>query len=311
MKTVGATLIAVIAGSLAATTVPAQAGRVLLQVLVSGADGQPLSGLTRDDFRVTTAGQPVAVESAEGGPSPAALVILFDISASLDGSYGPGPAPSVLRATINRLLAASPRSADRWRVASFARDLRMGSDLSADAGVLRASANAILNVPDADRYGPSPTWDAAEAGVTALEGERGRRSVVLVTDGRSTGNRHDLADVVRHAIAAGIPVSVVGPSGEERLSIGDSTALLVNSTLGLRALATDTGGGYHPGLRRHGVWPAGVMEVVSGPLQSIALETRLSYLVAITLPAGGSRPVQVAVTRPGAIVRAPAYVVSR
>jgi len=313
------------AASLSTSARSAQPARALVQVLVLGADGQPLAGLTRGDFRVTAGGQSVAVESVEPGPAPASLVVLFDVSASLDGNYGKGDATTALRATLDNWLTASPAPVDRWRFGSFAQQLRMGSELSSDAAALRAATGAILNVPDAERFGPSPAWDAADAGVTALEGERGRRSVVLITDGRSTGNRRGLVELVRHAVAAGVPISVIGPVGEQRYTVSESTALIVNSTLGLQTLAAETGGAYFPGFGRAGGDlpprpPQGPppklapwMELQLGTLERTALETRMSYVIGLSLPATtGPRHLEVTVSnRPGTIVRAPGSIVSR
>jgi hypothetical protein len=319
-----ATMVFVIAMGVSVVTLPAQAVLTRVQLLVLGADGLAVAGLTRDDFRVTVASQPVTVASAEPGLSPASLVVLFDVSASLDGSYGMGSGTTALRAMIEGWLAASPRSPDRWRFGTFARAVRLGEAFSAETSALRSSLNAILDVPDAERFGPSPAWDAADAGVTALEGERGRRSVVLVTDGRSTGNSRGLVEVVQHAIAAGVPISVVGPAGEQRYSLSESTALIVNATLGLQTLTAETGGGFLVGFGRTvGALPPRPpqgpapqlppwLELQPGPLERIALETRSSYLIELAMPAfAGSRRLEVTVTRSGATVRAPASIVAR
>jgi hypothetical protein len=307
MKSTRTALVAAIAVLEFGTARPAQTERALVQVLVLGPNGQPLTGLTRDDFRITVGGQPVVVESAEGGPSPASIVVLLDVSTSLDGSYGKGPASAELRAKIGDMMAATALAVDRWRFASFARTLRMTPGFASDPAVLRASIKEIFDVPDADRYGPSPAWDAADAGISVLEGERGRRSVLIVTDGRATGNSRGLTDVVRHAIAAGVPVSVVGPTGQESFRLSDSTALLVDSRRGIQRLATDTGGSYDAGFARFGGRQVPLLELTL-PLEAIALQTRLSYLIGVALPSAGQWPLKIGVTRPGAIVRAPAWV---
>ena len=59
----------------------------------------------------------------------------------------------------------------------------------------------------------SRIWDAVDLGVSALESEAGRRAIVLLTDGEASGNRLGVADVIRHARASNVAVSVIGSGG--------------------------------------------------------------------------------------------------
>jgi hypothetical protein len=91
--------------------------------------------------------------------------------------------------------------------------------------------------------GPSPVWDAVDSAVIALESEAGRRAIILLTDGRSTGNTRSLDQAILHANAAGVAVFVVSEAVDEILLQGASTPTAqVRPTASLQFMADSTGG---------------------------------------------------------------------
>lgn len=64
-------------------------------------------------------------------------------------------------------------------------------------------------VPPSNRVGPSPLWDAIDKAISLLATGDGRRAVVVMTDGLSTGNARSAVDVVNHAKIARVSVSAV------------------------------------------------------------------------------------------------------
>lgn len=86
----------------------------------------------------------------------------------------------------------------------------------------------------------SRIWDAVDLGVSALESEAGRRAIVLLTDGEASGNRLGVADVIRHARASNVAVSVIG-SGGWVLSM-DLPTRGPTPRSALEALTSETGG---------------------------------------------------------------------
>ncbi|MEX2661122.1 MAG: hypothetical protein WD227_04290, partial [Vicinamibacterales bacterium] len=98
---------------------------------------------------------------------------------------------------------------DRLRLATISRQFRVSGTFAGDRAELTRAAREVLNVPDADRYGPSRIWDAVDEALTILKEERGRRAIVLVTDGMPTGNRLGLSHVQGRADLLGIPIYVL------------------------------------------------------------------------------------------------------
>jgi hypothetical protein len=101
--------------------------------------------------------------------------------------------------------------------------------------------------------GGSPAWDAVDAAVDLLQSQRGRRAIVLVTDGRSTGNVHSLGEATDRAQATGVSVFIVGLGLDETFYQGWNVALpketqraRVRPAAPLELLASATGGAYAP-----------------------------------------------------------------
>jgi len=92
--------------------------------------------------------------------------------------------------------------------------------------------------------GASPAWDAVDAAVTALESEPGRRAIIMVTDGRSTGNVHSLDETILHAVAADVCVYVVGEAQEQMIRQSETGAARVRPAAFLESMAEMTGGAY-------------------------------------------------------------------
>jgi hypothetical protein len=64
-------------------------------------------------------------------------------------------------------------------------------------------------VAPSNRVGPSPIWDAIDGTISLLAADSGRRAVIVMTDGLSTGNVHGVSDVINHAKTAGVSISGV------------------------------------------------------------------------------------------------------
>jgi VWFA-related protein len=305
--------------ALAAVLVPrtvAQPARISVQVVVTDADDRILGGLTQDDFEVVSDGRTRAIESFAAGPSPATICLLFDVSASMDGTVGKGSAPAGLETAMDAWVDARPASADRWQVSTVSRHVLVGTTFVSDGPALRDAARAALAVPDAQRFGPSPIWDAVDAGIGALETESGKRAVLLVTDGRSTGNRLGVRDAIRHALAAGVAVTVISEARDDALPLGDRRVLLVRPELALQLIAEQTGGSYVRGLTVRAVsvtsTAASGAPLPAGSLDRVLEELHQSYVVGFSgaVADGQLHRLEVTVKRPGARVQTrKAYIV--
>jgi hypothetical protein len=117
--------------------------------------------------------------------------------------------------------------------------------LTADHRELSASVRGLLQIPDAERLGPSPIWDALDEALTeAASDPSGRPAVVLFSDGKSSANVHGLDEVIDHATRLHVSIHAVveGPGSvfmarsPQALDPADLIGRLTSATGGLRLL---------------------------------------------------------------------------
>ena len=272
-------------------------GLVRVTVAVERDDGAPVKGLLHEDFELLSDGQARPIDYFSSADEPVALVLLFDVTASMSGS-GCDELPPMDEAVEGALLPRhTPR--DRIRVGGLARELVLSPRFETDWPDLRRAVRLVWSIPSVDRLGPSPLWDGVETAVTALQTEPGRRAIVMVTDGRATGNVHGMGDVTGHAIAADVAVCIVAVPTGMFLKQDKTTAARVRPYVLLEQMAGATGGSYSE-LR--------TFEDLK-PLLARSI-SRLHELYTIGFPPvaldGRSHDLVVRVKRPGAKVRAKA-----
>jgi Ca-activated chloride channel homolog len=134
-------------------------------------DGQPVGGLTADDFEVSDNGvrQDVSLASVEAVPIVAVMV--FDVSASVAGAR-----LDDLRAA-GRALIAGLRPQDQPALVTFSHELQIAVPLGGDPSTVRRAVDKL------EAGGHTALWDGLYAGLK-LPVAVGRPMVVLFTDGR-------------------------------------------------------------------------------------------------------------------------------
>jgi hypothetical protein len=85
--------------------------------------------------------------------------------------------------------------------------------------------------------GASPLWDALDGVVRSLDGASGRRAILVVTDGRATGNRLAFAEILLRLRQARVPVFFICAERPKDVEVADPS-------IRLRQLATASGGQY-------------------------------------------------------------------
>jgi VWFA-related protein len=270
-----------------------QASLQLIDIAVEAADGTPVTGLTAENFQLEVAGAPRPIESFATA-RPLSLVLLFDITTSVETMIKRG----VLRDAFEKYFIKQLRPDDRVQVGSLGRTIKIGPPIAGNPRALLSAVQKALDPEDADTHGPSPMWDAIDAAVTALAPTTGRRAVILVSDGRATGNRLSPEDVGLRAVAAGVTVSVVGEDWEMTIRQNADTGVRVRPGAGLQWIAGTTGGLYVPD---HATDPAPgtILERLLGELHD-------RYTLGFTphVRDGKVHALNVRVNRPGLTLRA-------
>ena len=278
-----AALAGVLAGGAAATSGPRPA---LVTVDVAAEQPRPVAGpsqvvpwtlvrgLAAQDFEVFSDGKACRVESFSTGEAPVSIVVLIDVSASTEITV------DWLLEPLQTALVPALKPGDRVAFGRFGGvALLVDRHFSSLPDELKEAARAVLTPPPealalpppratapatalgpvkpdsvllargmngAFALGASPAWDAVDTAVSALESEPGRRAIVLVTDGRSTGNVRSRNETILHAIAAEVGVLVVGEAPDEVIRQSKTINAHVRPTVSLGLMAAMTGGAYAP-----------------------------------------------------------------
>jgi len=238
---------------------------------VTDQKGQPATGLTADAFTVLEEGvaQPVSVFAA--GEFPLSVAVVLDRSFSM-ANKGLETARVGARRFVDQL-----RPRDRLMI------LGIGGGVETVAGFDTPRESARQALDRVTLWGSSPIGDTVVQAVGAFGEQRGRRAVVLWSDGVEKEAQRQRGEVLEHVRRADVliyPVAIapaISPLLAELAALSGGRVLQARDRAGAEAAA-------------------GV----------IAIELRNQYLLGYALPAGGTgwRRIEVRVNRRELRVRA-------
>ena len=200
---------------------------VVLDVSVTD-NRTPISGLTKENFRVYEDGKPQQLSFFHGGDAPATVGLVIDSSQSMRLKRS-----EVVAASLGFVAGSNPE--DEMFVTHFndvvATGFPSGERFSSDQEKLR---DALLAVKPAGR---TSLYDALMVAMRYLEdGRHSRRALLVVSDGGDNQSRAKLDDVVEAAQRSNVTIYTVG--------IYDRNAKDRNPGV-LRKLAKVTGGEFY------------------------------------------------------------------
>ncbi|HET9768116.1 MAG TPA: VWA domain-containing protein, partial [Thermoanaerobaculia bacterium] len=234
--------------------------------------GKPVSDLTAADFRVREDGRPqelLRCEYVEDLPIHAA--VLLDTSSSMLEELD--QAVDAASRFFEQLL--TPR--DRAAVMSFADKPQLRVPFTHDPAVLRGGLARL----EAD--GETALYDSVVYALWYFSGIRGKRVLVLLSDGEDVKSRYSFEEALEFARRSGVAVYTIG--------LGLTSNAQV-ARMNLQRLAAETGG------TAFFVERSGAFDNV---YRSIERELRSQYLLAYQSDGSGTgyRKVEVEVKRPG------------
>jgi Ca-activated chloride channel family protein len=238
---------------------------------VTDEKGEPVRDLSAGDFQVFEDGIPQSIATFVAGEFPLTAAVALDRSFSMSGAR----LDSAKRAVHTFLDALRPEDAVVF--------VRIGStvDSVADRSSIRAEVDRT------DAFGTTAMHDAIIAAIDAVDASRGRRALVLVSDGIDRYSRATASEVLARARRSNVLVYPIA-LGRERPEL-------------FAELAALTGG-----RSSHARDGRGLAQAVT----SIARELRVQYLLGYSpsrpIVAGARewRSISVRVTRPRVRVRA-------
>jgi Ca-activated chloride channel family protein len=216
-------------------------------VTVTDRDGRLVTGLGREVFEIRDEGQPQPITVFDNSPQPIRLVMMLDVSGSMEGNL------QLLRAAADQLFGRL-REDDVVRVGTFGHDITISPSFTRNTDELRSALPRSI-APDA----PTPLWRALDEALGALTGDgKGRPVVLVLSDGKDSGLtdfRHRMvsqAEIIDRARAEDVMVYAIGMRSrgvrpmQPGLGRGGLRDMLVADLPdpGLARVAQETGGGY-------------------------------------------------------------------
>jgi len=170
-------------------------------------DGHLVTDLTREDFEVLDNGRPQPLTMFTNGAQPITVVLMLDRSGSVEFQF-----KLIEDAAAEFVRNLTPE--DKVRIGSFSLWVQIDPEsfTSNPDELLTIIRERLLPI------GPTPLWQATASAMTALEGQTGRRVVLMFTDGHNAplGNQPKVTfeDVRHRAEAEEIMVYGIGLVGE-------------------------------------------------------------------------------------------------
>ena len=242
---------------------------------VTNQAGDPVVDLKRDDFVIRENGEPQEVTTFAAGQFPLMAALAIDHSFSMAGERL-AVAKSAARVFLGEL-----RAADESLIIGIGSEVATLAPRSTD----RAEQQRVLSRLDA--FGTTSLHDAIIAALEAVHDARGRRALMLLSDGDDRFSKTSAADVLSRARRSDVLIYPIA-LGRTRPSL-------------FAELATLTGGrSFH--VRE----PAQLTNTLRGIARELRHQYLLGYSPARAIAAGQEewRPITVSVNRPGVRVRA-------
>jgi Ca-activated chloride channel family protein len=213
---------------------------VAVYATVTNGQGRLVPDLVRENFTIEDNGKPQTLTLFSNDVQPITAVILLDRSGSMKPNL-----ELEERAAEAFLREMGPE--DKARVGSFAARIQIDpEDFTSD----RLALQKILR-NDLQSDGPTPLWNAVDTGIDKLLLEKGRRVIIVFTDGvdapmNFSGHNKSLKDVMKRAEEDDVMIYAIGLAGENGMGgLGrGGRPTLEQPDEGLPKIAASSGGGY-------------------------------------------------------------------
>ena len=278
----GLALLAAVLGSPLAAAPQFTSGVNVVEVYAAATDaqGNPVTGLRQEDFTVLEDGRPQTVAAFAAGDFPLSVAVALDRSFSMV-AYERGSRPAFAGSvSAARTFLGELRPQDESMIVGIGSEIEVLAPLSAD----RAEQHRILST--LKPWGTTGLHDAIIQSIEAIQAAKGRRALVLLSDGSDRYSKASASAALDRARRSDVMVYPI--------AIGRNRPPLFSE------LASLTGG--------RSFQPRDAAQL-NATMKTIASELRHQYLLGYTpsrpIVAGEEqwRTISVRVNRPGVTVR--------
>ncbi len=245
----------------AVTTLRVVTRVVAISAVVKSKDGERKAGLTKDDFVLKQDGKEEPIRYfSQGSDLPLTIALMVDTSGSQRTFIGD---ESLASDVFFQTMLESKR--DRAMLVEFGNNIRELQPMTNSPDALHLALSGLS--PHAATAGGTLLYDAVYAiSQSALSKEKGRKAMVILTDGGDNGSRRTLAEAIEQAQRADVQIysilysaakgpGAVGGGGGGRVGVPDpglealrtfsentgGRVFTVSGTMGLREIFEEIG----------------------------------------------------------------------
>ena len=237
--------------------------------------------LQQADFEVFDNNQPAKIVLFQNEPEPFSVVVMLDTSGSMTGSI------DLLRQAAEQfLIRLLPE--DKGMVGAFNDKIQFPvRDFTSDRDEL------ISALKDVDYGNPTRLFDAIQASIDELARVKGRRVVLVFTDGEDTASKIGMGDALDRARTDEAMIYAIGL---QSVYFNGQRQVRSSPDRGLRKLSDETGGGYFELKKTDELGPT---------FTRVAQELHSQYLIGFSPATDGKQhKVEVRLKKPGLAARA-------
>jgi VWFA-related protein len=186
---------------------------VPIPVTVLDSRGFAVTNLKLDDFELRVDGLPKPISELSRTETPVRMVMLFDNSGSLSA------AREFEKRAAMHFFASVMRPMDQAAIYSVSTDVILEQPLTSDVNMLERTIESFGR-PE----GSTALFDAIVEGSAYLKPYRGRRIIVIVSDGKETTSRLDFETTLQRIVSDDCQIYVVQTGLYENANVRDLTA---------------------------------------------------------------------------------------
>jgi len=169
--------------------------------------GNPVQGLRREDFTVLEDGRPQTLSTFTEGDFPLSVAI------GIDRSFSMAPKPGSSRPSLSSSVSAARTFLGELRPADESMVVAIGSEIETIAALSTDRPAQQRALAEIKPWGTTGLYDAIVASIDAIQAAKGRRALVLLSDGNdrySTASAADALDRARRSDVMIYPIAIGG-----------------------------------------------------------------------------------------------------
>ncbi|MEP6917653.1 MAG: VWA domain-containing protein [Acidobacteriota bacterium] len=202
---------------------------VALYATVTDAEKRLVPDLVEEDFEIYDNGKLQTITSFDNKPLPITVIVMLDSSGSMTLALD-----MVKRAAEQFLLRMLPE--DQGMVGAFNDKIQFLPDYFTSS-----RDELVSKLRDLDFGYPTRLYDAVNQSMTHLNGIKGRKVVLVFTDGDDNASKVGAGDMTNRALAEDVMIYSVGLENEY---FDGARKVRSSPDRGLRKLSDETGGGF-------------------------------------------------------------------